>query len=152
MIRVALTLAVAVAALAPAVSAQAAFRVNRSVSGVELGMSRAEVRERLGRPARRELGPDFVNWRYRRPSIELTFKPTVITLFTRSAFVRGPRDIGVGTRERRLERVLRGRVRCQSAEGQRLCVVGGFETGQRSTVFVMRRRQVASVTISISTP
>jgi hypothetical protein len=43
-------------------------------------------------------------------------------------------------------------VKCESAEGQRLCVVGGFDTGDRSTVFAMRRRQVTSITISISTP
>jgi hypothetical protein len=52
-------------------------------------MTRDAVRERLGAPARRELGPDFVNWRYRRPAMEVTFKPRAITLFTRSAFVRG---------------------------------------------------------------
>jgi hypothetical protein len=132
-------------------SAEAAFRVNRSMEGVRIGMSQADVRERLGRPARRELGPDFVNWRYRRPPIEVTFKPRVITLFTRSPFVRGRSDVGVGTHERRLKRVL-PRVRCESAEGQRVCVIGGFETGERSTVFVMRGRQVRSITISLSTP
>ena len=121
------------------------------MEGVRIGMSQAEVRERLGRPARRELGPDFVNWRYRRPSMEVAFKPRVITLFTRSPFIRGPRDIGVGTHERRLERVV-ARLRCETAEGQRLCIVGGFETGRRSTVFVMRGRQVRSITISLSTP
>ena len=132
-------------------SAEAGFRVNRSMEGVRIGMSQAEVRERLGRPARRELGPDFVNWRYRRPPIEVTFKPRVITLFTRSPFVRGRSDVGVGTHERRLRRVL-PQARCESAEGQRLCVIGGFETGERSTVFVMRGRQVRSITISLSTP
>jgi hypothetical protein len=132
-------------------SAEAAFRINRSMEGVRIGMSQAEVRERLGRPARRELGPDFVNWRYRRPPMQVTFKPRVITLFTRSPFVRGRRDIGVGTHERRLRRVVRG-LRCESAEGQRLCFVGGFDTGERSTVFVMRGRQVRSITISLSTP
>jgi len=132
-------------------SAQAGFRINRSMEAIRLGMSQAEVRERLGRPGRRELGPDFVNWRYRRPAMELSFKPRVITLFTRSPFIRGRQDIGVGTHERRLTRVV-PRVECDSAEGQRLCVVGGFDTGERSTVFVMRRRQVTSITISISTP
>jgi hypothetical protein len=83
--------------------------------------------------------------------LRLTFKPRVITLFTRSAFVRGPRDIGVGTSERRLKSVVDG-LRCESAEGQRLCFAGSFDTGRRSTVFVMRRRQVTSVTISLSTP
>jgi hypothetical protein len=134
-----------------AASAEAGFRINRSMEGVRIGMSQAEVRDRLGRPARRELGPDFVNFRYRRPPLEVTFKPRVITLFTRSPFVRGRADIGVGTSERRLRRVVRG-LECQSAEGQRLCLVGGFDTGERSTVFVMRNRQVRSITISLSTP
>jgi hypothetical protein len=43
-------------------------------------------------------------------------------------------------------------LQCQSAEGQRLCVVGGFDTGERSTVFVLRDRQVRSITTSLSTP
>jgi hypothetical protein len=147
-----LAVALGMAVLLSTSSAEGAFRVNRSMAGVELGMSRSEVQDRLGRPARRERGPDFVNWRYRLPAIQVTFKPQAVTLFTRSAFVRGPRDIGVGTHERRLKRVLGGQVQCETAEGQRLCFVGSFETGRRSTVFVMRRRQVTSVTISISTP
>ena len=143
-------LTVAVLAVTAA-SAQAGFRINHSMEGVRIGMSQADVRERLGRPARRELGPDFVNWRYRRPPVEVTFKPRVITLFTRSPFVRGRADIGVGTHERRLRRVVQG-LRCESVAGQRSCVVGSFDTGERSTVFVMRGRQVRSITISLSTP
>jgi hypothetical protein len=30
--------------------------------------------------------------------------------------------------------------------------IGRFDTGERSTVFVMRGRQVRSITISLSTP
>jgi len=116
--RLALTLGLAL--LLPASAAESAFRVNQSMASVELGMSRSDVQDRIGRPARRDRGPDFVNWRYRRPAIQVTFKPRVVTLFTRSAFVRGPRDIGVGTHERRLKRVLGARLECQSAEGQRL--------------------------------
>jgi hypothetical protein len=152
-LRAMLVLAVITTALAvPAAAADARFRVNRSMEGVALGMTQDEVRDRLGRPAHRDLGPDFVTWHYRRPRMEVTFKPAVITLFTKSKTIRGPHDIGVGTRERRLERVLGARVSCQSAEGQRLCIVGGFDTGERSTVFVMRRQRVTSITISISTP
>jgi hypothetical protein len=65
--------------------------------------------------------------------------------------VRRRRDIGVGTHERRLRRVVAD-LRCQSAEGQRLCFVGGFDTGKRSTVFVVRGGEVRSITISLSTP
>src|SRR5215210_378528 len=43
-------------------------------------MTRDAVRERLGAPARRELGPDFVNWRYRRRAMEVTFKPRLIAV------------------------------------------------------------------------
>ena len=144
-------LAVTAVLLVPEAQAQAGFRINRSMEGVRIGATQAEVRDLLGRPARRERGPDFVNWRYRLPAMQVTFKPRVITLFTRSPFIRGLRDIGVGTSERRLRRVVT-RVECNTAEGQRLCVVGGFDTGERSTVFVMRRRAVTSITISISTP
>lgn len=134
-----------------AAPAHAGFRINRSMEGVRIGDSQAAVRERLGKPARKELGPDFVNWRYKRPAIEVTFKPKVITLFTASAFVRGPSDIGVGTSERRLKRVVKG-VSCESAEGERTCVVGSFATGERSTMFVLGKGKVRSITISLSTP
>jgi hypothetical protein len=149
MIRITLCALVATGLLAA--PAQAGFKVNRSMEGVRIGMSQATVKDRLGKPARKELGPDFVNWRYREPAIEVAFKPKVITLFTRSPFVRGPSDIGVGTSETRLKRIVNG-LDCTSAEGQRTCVVGSFDTGERSTVFVMRKRQVRSITISLSTP
>ena len=140
----------ACALLVPAAEADAGFVVNRSMEGVALGMSTDEVRERLGEPRRRTAGPDFDSWHYRRPGIEVTFKPDVITLHTRSDGVRGPRDIGVGTSERRLKSVLGRRLRCETTAGQRLCVVGSFATGRRSTVFEMLRRRVATVTISVS--
>jgi hypothetical protein len=137
--------------VALAAPASADFRINRSMAGVKLGMTKKQVRERHGQPAKRTLGPDFVNWRYDRPAIRVTFKPRVITLFTRSRAQRGPLGIGVGTTEARLRSVV-DRARCDSAEGTRTCVVGGFDTGERSTVFVMRRGKVRSITISISTP
>ena len=130
--------------------AQARFVVNESMEGVAIGMSTDEVRGRIGEPERREAGPDFETWRYRRPPIEVTFKPTVVTLYTTSADVRGPGSIGVRTRESRLKAVLGGRLRCETTARQRLCVVGSFETGRRSTVFELVRRRVTSVTISLS--
>lgn len=130
--------------------AQARFVVNESMEGVALGMADEGVRERLGEPERREAGPDFATWLYRRPPIEVTLKPDVITLHTTSADVRGPGSIGVRTRESRLRAVLGERVRCETTARQRLCVVGSFATGRDSTVFEMKRRRVTSVTISRS--
>jgi hypothetical protein len=130
--------------------AQARFVVNESMEGAAIGMSTEEVRSRLGAPERREAGPDFETWRYRRPPVEVTFKPAVVTLHTTSADVRGPGSVGVRTRESRLRSVLGARLRCETTAQQRLCVVGSFETGRRSTVFEMVRRRVTAVTISLS--
>lgn len=130
--------------------AQARFVVNRSMEGVAIGMSTDDVRERLGTPGSREAGPDFTTWRYRRPPLEVTFKPDVVTLHTTSARVRGPGRIGVGTPERRLKAVLGRGLRCETTARQRMCMLGSFETGRRSTVFEMERRRVVAVTISRS--
>ena len=143
------TLALSLPAIA-VTDAYARFKVNRSMEGVAIGMSTDEVRDRLGAPTGRDSGPDFSTWRYRRPPIEVTFKPDVVTLHATSAKVRGPGSIGVGTRERRLKAVLGRRMRCETTAGQRLCLVGSFDTGRRSTVFEMVRRRVAAVTISLS--
>jgi hypothetical protein len=150
MLPVILALALGASILGTA-DAQARFVVNRSMEGVAIGMSTDEVREQRGEPVRREAGPDFTTWGYRRPPIEVTFKPRAVTLHTMSAKVRGPRSIGVGTRERRLKAVLGRRLKCDTTARQRLCVVGSFETGRRSTVFEMSsRRRVTAVTIARS--
>jgi len=151
MTRVALP-AVAVAVLFLATPADARFRINRSMEGVQLGMSRAEVRELKGKPAKRTLGPDFASWIYQRPRMEVTFKPSVITLSTNSRRIRGPGDIGVGTTLRRLKRVIERPVRCRSLEGPTFCTVGSFDVGRRYTVFSMPGGRVDAINIGISTP
>ena len=147
----------ALVAMVPAVllsaavaEAQARFVVNRSMEGVAIGMSAEQVGDHLGDPARREAGPDFETWRYRRPPMEVALKPDVVTLHTRSILVRGPAGVGIRTPERRLKTVLGRRLRCETTAGQRLCVVGSFETGMRSTVFEMIRGRVKTITISES--
>ena len=147
-----LALAATIALLFLAAPADARFRINRSMDGVELGMSRAEVRDVKGAPAGRDLGPDFLRWTYLRPRMEVVFKPQAITLFTSSRRIRGPGDVGVGTRERRLKRVIDRPVQCSSAEGDRFCVVGSFDTGRRNTVFALTGGRVSSITIGLSTP
>jgi len=151
MIRAALP-AVAVATLFLAPSADARFRINQSMEGVQLDMSRADVRELKGKPADRELGPDFVTWTYRHPRMQVTFKPRVITLSTSSRRIRGPGDIGVGTRQRRLKRVIDRPVRCRSLEGPTFCTVGSLDDGRRYTFFELPGGRVDSISIGISTP
>jgi hypothetical protein len=140
-----------VALTVPVGTAQAGFRVNRSMDGIALGASESHVRALRGAPERRILGPDFVTWRYRHPFLEVSFKPRAITLYTRSPLIRGPQGVGVRTSEHRLRTVLPS-ARCATRGGERLCVVGSFATGRRSTVFAMRDHAVRDVTISVSTP
>jgi hypothetical protein len=144
--------AVAGALLVVAAPADARFRINHSMEDVQLGMSRAEVRELKGPPDARRRGPDFVSWIYRRPRMEVTFKPHVITLSTNSRRIRGPHDIGMGTSERRLKRVIERPVNCHSSEGPTFCVVGSLETGRRYTLFTLAGGRVDSIDIGISTP
>jgi hypothetical protein len=135
-----------------AAPADASLAINKSIGGVRIGMTSAQVKAKLGTPDKKTLGPDFVNWVYARPAMEVTLKPDVITLFTKSRAQRGPGGIGVGTTEKRLRKVVR-RARCQVLGGERLCIVGSFDTGKLSTVFGMTKGgRVRDITISLSTP
>jgi hypothetical protein len=143
-----LTLLLVLAAAAPA---QASFQINRSMGRVSLGMTAEEVEAELGKADDSSLGTDFVDWTYRSPAIRVTLKGEVITLYTRSREQRGPGGIGVGTSERRLRAAV-GKARCSGSGSARMCVVGSFATGRRSTVFSIRRGRVRDITISVSTP
>jgi hypothetical protein len=143
-----LTLLLVLAAAAPA---QASFEINRSMAGVRIGMTSEEVEAKLGAPASKSLGTDFVDWTYRSPALQVTLKPDVITLFTSSRTQRGPGGVGVGTTEKRLRAVVR-RARCSGSGTARMCVVGSFDTGRLATVFSIRRGRVRDVTIALSTP
>ena len=133
----AVLLAAALALAAPA-AADARFVINRSMAGVRLGMDGQQVRARLG---------GLRNLVYRDRDMVVTLVGgRVRVLHTDGRAQRGPEGIGVGTREARLKRVVR-RAICESAEGVRTCAVDGADFAQTSTVFVIRRRLVAELTI-----
>jgi hypothetical protein len=139
---------VVVVLLLAAVPADARFRVHRSMAGVELGDTGKQVRARLGAPDEVSRHGRTRNLVYRSRKMFVTLVGgKVHILSTDGRGQRGPGGVGVGTRERRLKRVL-PRVDCESAEGVRTCSLGGFDVGEVSTVFVMRKRRVSTVTIS----
>ena len=126
--------------LALAASAEARFVVNKSMAGVKLGQTGKQVRARLGKPDEVTRHGRTRNLVYRSRKMFVTLVGgKVHILSTDGRGQRGRSGIGVGTRERRLERVL-PRVDCQSAEGVRTCSLGGFDVGEVSTVFVIRKR------------
>lgn len=138
----------AASALAGPAAAEAKFVINRSMAGVRIGMDGAQVRARLGKPTRVTTHGRTRNLVYRERKMFVTLVGgRVRILSTDGGGQRGPQGIGVGTRERRLRQVV-GQALCESAEGVRTCSVGGFDLGERSTVFVIKRRRVATVTIT----
>ena len=142
----AVLLAAALALAAPA-AADARFVINRSMAGVRLGMDGQQVRARLGGPTRVVRHGRLRNLVYRDRDMVVTLVGgRVRVLHTDGRAQRGPEGIGVGTREARLKRVVR-RAICERAEGVRTCAVDGADFAQTSTVFVIRRRRVAELTI-----
>jgi hypothetical protein len=142
------TVVLAATLLAAPATADARFVINRSMAGVRLGMDGAQVRAQLGPPTLVTRHGRTRNLVYRERKLFVTLVGgRVHILSTDGGGQRGPRGIGVGTREARLRRVVRTAI-CESAEGVRTCAVDGFDFAQTSTVFVIERRRVSTVTIT----
>jgi hypothetical protein len=143
----AVLLATLIALAAPA-AADARFVINRSMAGVRLDMDGRQVRARLGAPTSVTRHGRTRNLVYRDRAMVVTLVGgRVKVLHTDGRAQRGPKGIGVGTREARLKRVVR-RAICERGGGVRTCAVDGFDAAQTATVFVIRRGLVAEVTIT----
>ena len=138
----------AAAALILPSPADAVIRLNQGMAGVRIGMTPAEVRERLGAPSSRTRHGRITNLIYRRPGVVVSFLARrVVVLSTAGRRERTRRGVGVGSTERAVRRLVPG-ARCESAEGVRTCSVGGLDVGDRNTVFVLRGGRVRSVTVA----
>lgn len=113
-------------------------------------MTKAQVRARLGRPARTVGGHNefggFVELVY--PGLHVTFqgrqKVTGVSTTRRSE--RTASGVGVGSTEAQVRARVAG-VRCRSETGLRHCFLGRFLAGRRVTDFRIRGGRVSSVTI-----
>ena len=144
--------AATLAAFAAAPNASATIVPQRSIAGIALGMTRAQVQARLGAPprvvrTRSELGR-FTEWRYRTVSLSFREASGVIAVWTTSPRERTARGVGVGSRERAVRRTVRG-VRCRTIAGVRSCIVGAELPGRRVTAFFLRRGRVVRVVVGI---
>ena len=128
---------VALALTVPA-PASAALVPQRSLAGIELGMTAKEVRAERGEP-------DEVT----RPKHPIVGRSTVyrygltrVTIFDQSGVVNITttsrretyRSTGVGSTERAMRRAVRGE-RCATEHGHRTCHVGRFEPGRKVTTW-----------------
>ncbi len=146
--RVALVAVVALSALTA--SAYAALAPQRGMAGIELGMSRAEVRAELGKPlaairGRNEFGP-FLEFRY--PFLlRVIFQGNeqVTAIETRGRRERTASGVGVGSGLREVRRLVRG-VRCDGGRDGH-CFLGSFVPGRRVTDFFLRGGRVTRVIV-----
>jgi hypothetical protein len=128
----------------------------KGMAGVELGMTRAEVRARLGEPLairRRvsEIGGPYVEFRYPFRVSVYFWRPgnSVWDIRTTGPKERTVRGVGVGSTEAEVRRKV-PRVRCETVvAGLRECHVGDLLPGKPVTSFRIRRGRVVLVEVGI---
>ena len=148
-------LAVAAAtALLSVTPAGGAIVVQRSIAGVALGMTKAQVRAILGSPTRVRDGKSpaghFVQLVYGRVTVEFQDAPhvTVTTLRTSSRLERTATGVGVGSTERAVRRAVPD-VACYGWKGGRQCILGKLLPGRAVTIFELERGHVTELVVGI---
>jgi hypothetical protein len=140
---------VAVAALVlalPATSAHATIVPQRSIAGIALELTKAQVRAKLGPPPRVRHGRnDFGAWtQFVYPRVEVTFQSgnAVTGLQTTSPKERTARGAHVGSTKAQLVARVRG-LKCEPGH----CFLGSFTAGKRMTDFFLRRGRVTRIVV-----
>ena len=133
---------VALALTVPA-PASAALVPQRSLAGIELGMSEKEVRAAKGEPdevthPRHPIVGRSTVFRYGLTEVTLFEQSGVVNITTTSKR-ETYRGTGVGSTERALRRAVRGE-RCDTAYGHRTCHVGRIEPGRKVTTWYISRK------------
>lgn len=140
-------------ALMPASGAVGLVVPAKSVAGVRLGMTQAQVRAVLGPPPRvvrdaTELGP-FTQFRYRRLDVIFFRHTRVTSLITTRTAERTAAGVGVGSTEAAVVAGVPG-VACRGAANTRACEVGDpSRKGARVTAFDLRAGRVWQVAVYI---
>jgi hypothetical protein len=148
--RAGLLVGVLAVALALTPAAGARIVVQKGIGGAELGMTRANVRAKLGTPLRVKHGSNdfgqYTEFVYRTVTVSFQGNAKVTGMRTSSRRERTARGIGVGST---LVQV-RGNVpsvRCRNEFGSLHCWVGRFLPGRRVTDFLFRKGRVSSVVV-----
>lgn len=150
--RAALGLAAATTTALLAATAQAAIVPQVGIAGVELDMSRAEVRGVLGEPNRVKKGTNFFGpykvFRYHRLKVTFQGNRDVTAVTTRRFSEETAKGIGRGSTEQELKDA-HARAKCRTeAPSFRHCWIGRFRAGHTVTDFRIRQGKVSRVTVA----
>ena len=138
-----LALGLAGAVLVFAAAAHATIRPQRGMSGVALGMTKAQVRARLGSP----IGSGGGRFYYARVWVGFRLGHAVEITTTRST-ERTASGVGVDSSESDVRRSYPSVV-CAPSGGFRRCRLGSGKPGTRATDFILGHGHVLQVTVQL---
>ena len=141
--RLAAIASAAVLAAAAAADASATIVPGKGMSGVALGMTKAQVRARLGAP----IGTGGGRWYYARVWVGFRGSRAVEITTTRST-ERTRGGLGVDSTEPALRASYPG-LKCSTASPFRRCRLGSGAPGTRVTDFMVGRGRVLQVTVAL---
>jgi hypothetical protein len=132
-------------------SARAAIVVQRSIGGVKLQMTKAQVRAKLGRPMRVHVGSNefgtFTERVYKRVTVTFQSGDRVTNVHTTSPLEQTAGGVGVGSTKVQVKAGVHN-VTCKNESGFKHCFVGAFLPGRTITDFRLRYNgRVSSVSI-----
>jgi hypothetical protein len=138
--------------LAFAATATSAVVPQRSIGGVALGMSQAQVRSVLGKPTRvkrgrNDFGP-FAQFFYRGYQVNFQGNDAVTQVETFLASERTARGVGVGSTRIQLRRAYPAMI-CEGPLRTGFCHIGRYLPGKTVTDFFFRNGRVWRVGVGI---
>jgi hypothetical protein len=136
--------------LAQAPAALAIIQLDRGISGVRIGNTRAQVKAALGTPTKSRAGSNdfgrFVQYSYTTAGIVVVFQgeDRVTSVVTSGLGDRTSNGIGVGSPEAEVKAHIPG-VRCETLGSARSCHTGRLLAGRKVTDFRIANGEVESV-------
>jgi hypothetical protein len=142
----ALALSLGGALLLPA-TAGATIYPQKSIARVKLGMTKSQVRAKLGHPVGVRRKHSYITFSYSRLSVTFRTGSGVVSVQTTRPRERTSSGVGVGSKERQVRREVEG-ISCALYGSRRRCRVGSGEPGSRATDFLLRGGRVHRILLA----